>query len=122
MTPQQRQDRLDDLAWMYVGGECAAGAAQRLGIQEKHLDKWARRHCPNLWRRLMARNPIPIDKVQAEKVAEQHARWVRESAQIRYRTGETQRPAAYNEGNETAPRRCVNTVGPRGLADYQGVD
>lgn len=24
--------------------------------------------------------------------------------------------------NKTAPRRCVNTVDPRGLADYQGVD
>lgn len=31
--------------------------------------------------------------------------------------------ARYDDGtNETAPRRCVNTVNPRGLADYRGVD
>ena len=29
-------------------------------------------------------------------------------------------PREYNDGtNETAPRRCVNTVNPRGLADLR---
>lgn len=27
-----------------------------------------------------------------------------------------------NESTKTAPRRCVNTVDPRGLADWIGVD
>ena len=44
------------------------------------------------------------------------------SANVSYDSGIQGQNVRESEGNETAPRRCANTVVPGGLADYQGVD
>jgi hypothetical protein len=60
MTPEQRQDRLDDLAWMAVHGENTYGAAERLGTSREYLDKWARRNAPAIWAELIDHDPLPV--------------------------------------------------------------
>lgn len=49
--------RLEDLHWMAATGEHAIGAAHRLGMTYKALEKWARKHAPHAWAVLLARNP-----------------------------------------------------------------
>lgn len=49
--------RLEDLTWMADTGESATGAAERLGISHDALEIWTRRHAPELWKRLVARDP-----------------------------------------------------------------
>lgn len=61
LTDQDHTARLEDLRWMQASGENAAGAAARLGISEKALEKWCRRHGHHqLINTLTARNPRPI--------------------------------------------------------------
>lgn len=49
--------RLEDLTFMADTGESAEGAAERLGISHDALEIWTRRHAPELWKRLVARDP-----------------------------------------------------------------
>lgn len=56
---------------MHANGESAAGAARRLGMSRAAFEKWARRHVPHLWHSLRLRDPIPIDPLSAQRVAEQ---------------------------------------------------
>jgi hypothetical protein len=51
------QNRLEDLRWMYDTGESGKGAARRLGLEYRHLDKWARRNRIPFWTTMIARNP-----------------------------------------------------------------
>ena len=46
--------RIEDLAWMAAHGETVDGAADRLGINRKSLEKWCHRNTPELWRQLVA--------------------------------------------------------------------
>lgn len=49
-------DRLEDLRWMVETGECATGAARRLGISLVALEKWcANNNARAEWRRLRVR-------------------------------------------------------------------
>lgn len=50
----QTQARAEDLAWMAAHGETVNGAADRLGINRKSLEKWCHRNTPELWRQLVA--------------------------------------------------------------------
>jgi hypothetical protein len=54
------QYRHEDLLWMADTGECASGAAQRLGLSVKVLEKWCRRHDIELWNRLAAAEPVAV--------------------------------------------------------------
>lgn len=56
-TREIGDNRLEDLDWMYETGETAAGAAERLGLPLKSLDKWARRNAVPFWSRMLARDP-----------------------------------------------------------------
>jgi len=56
-SAEHTQARLEDLRWMAATGECASGAAKRIGTNVKNLEKWCRRHDADLWRRLMAQEP-----------------------------------------------------------------
>lgn len=49
--------RLEDLRWMYETGESAEGAAQRLGLNFKSLDKWVRNNHVPFWPEMLERNP-----------------------------------------------------------------
>jgi transposase-like protein len=61
LTTDGNAARLEDLHWMQATGENATGAARRLGITEKALEKWCRRHGHHqLINTLTARNPRPI--------------------------------------------------------------
>ena len=62
--------RREDLEWFVETGETAEGAARRLGISDLALEKWCRNNALDLWHRLRARDPLPLDPVQAQKVAE----------------------------------------------------
>lgn len=53
---QLHADRLEDLRFMDAAGECATGAANRLGMTFKALEKWLTRHDHALWRRLRERD------------------------------------------------------------------
>ena len=70
LSVAQREQRLEDLEWFVATGECAAGAAERLGIAPLALEKWCRNNALDLWHQLRARDPLPLDPVQAAKVAE----------------------------------------------------
>jgi hypothetical protein len=53
--------RLEDLEWMQATGENAIGAAARLGITQKSLERWCRNHGHHqLINTLTARNPLPL--------------------------------------------------------------
>lgn len=41
--------RIEDLAFMAETGETREGAAMRLGVTLKSLDKWARKHAAETW-------------------------------------------------------------------------
>lgn len=43
------RNRLEDLAWMAETGETLEGAAERLDITPKSLERWCRRHAPHLY-------------------------------------------------------------------------
>lgn len=49
--------RGEDIEWLAETGECASGAAQRLGLTYDALEKWASKHTPAAWQRLLAREP-----------------------------------------------------------------
>lgn len=50
-------ERLEDVTWMALTGECLTGAAKRLGIGPESLRSWCRRHAPELGQRLADREP-----------------------------------------------------------------
>lgn len=68
MNTHDRTARLEDLAWMVESGESAEGAAHRMGITTLSLERWARHYAPELWTLLVARNPLPLDSLQAHKL------------------------------------------------------
>jgi hypothetical protein len=74
MTDNERRARLEDIAWMVESGENAEGAARRMGLTATALEKWARIHAPDMWAALVARNPLPIDSLQAHKLMMQRGR------------------------------------------------
>lgn len=49
--------RVEDLRWMAETGENAEGAAARLGLTFKALERYARRHAPDAWTALLSRRP-----------------------------------------------------------------
>ena len=51
------ETRHEDLAWMAATGECLSGAAARLGLKRKSLERWAKRNAPDLLARLLDREP-----------------------------------------------------------------
>lgn len=59
--------RLDDLAWMAATGECASGAAARLGTTTDALEQWCKRHglTPE-WQRLNAREPRDWNRAKGD--------------------------------------------------------
>jgi hypothetical protein len=54
--------RLEDLQWMADTGECAEGAAERLGITRNALERWCERHAVEEWHRLARRDPLDHNK------------------------------------------------------------
>ena len=74
MTDNERQARIEDLAWMVECGENAEGAARRLGLTRNALERWCGNHAPDLWRRLCSREPLPLDSLQAHKLMMQRGR------------------------------------------------
>jgi hypothetical protein len=66
--------RAEDVRWMADSGECATGAARRLGITFAALEKWARRFAPDDWRQLVAREPSDPFRSERAKAAAS-ARW-----------------------------------------------
>ena len=50
-------NRIEDLTWMADGGESLAGAAIRLGLTHRQLDRWLGEHDRDLRTRLRARDP-----------------------------------------------------------------
>jgi hypothetical protein len=62
-------NRHEDLTWMYETGECARGAAERLGISFDQLDKWARRNGVSFWGQMLARNPRDWNDYAARRTA-----------------------------------------------------
>lgn len=73
MNAVDRQARIEDVRWMHDNGECAIGAARRLGIEFSVFEKWARRNVPDLWASMRARDPLPLNPLEAQKVQVQ--RW-----------------------------------------------
>lgn len=61
--------RHEDLAWMYETGECAAHAAERIGISLKNLDKWARRNRVPFWTDMLQRNPRDWNEYATRRTA-----------------------------------------------------
>lgn len=53
----ERKARLEDVAWMAETGECLAGAAKRLGITERSLERFLKLHDRGLLGALNANNP-----------------------------------------------------------------
>lgn len=51
------EQRLEDLLWMAETGEHAEGAAKRLGMEFKSLDRWAHKHMPETWALMLKRRP-----------------------------------------------------------------
>ncbi len=49
--------RIEDLAFMAETGETREGAAMRLGVTLKSLDKWACRHAPETWAEMPVEPP-----------------------------------------------------------------
>lgn len=49
--------RIEDLAFMAETGETREGAAMRLGVTLKSLDKWAREHAPETWAEMPVEPP-----------------------------------------------------------------
>lgn len=45
--------RAEDVRWLADHGECATGAAVRMGLTYDALEKWSRRHQPVAWSRLL---------------------------------------------------------------------
>lgn len=66
--------RAENVAWLAATGESATGAARRLGITYKALEKWARRNAPEDWRRLRANDPCDIAMSERARIAAA-ARW-----------------------------------------------
>lgn len=62
-------NRLEDLSWMYETGESAMGAAERLGLEYRHLDKWARRNRVPFWGHMLTRNPRDWNEYAARRTA-----------------------------------------------------
>lgn len=56
-------ERLEDCRWMADTGEHLAGAAQRLGLNVKALEKWLRTHDRDCLARLMSREPRDHNRV-----------------------------------------------------------
>lgn len=56
-TKSRTSSRLEDLKWMHDTGESGRGAADRLGLSYRVLDKWARRNRISFWGQMIARNP-----------------------------------------------------------------
>ena len=56
-TLAQRVARLEDVRWMVETGECMDGAAERLGLTPKALERWLTRHDTAMRDALNARNP-----------------------------------------------------------------
>lgn len=52
------ETRGEDLAWMADHGETFTGACERMGISSDALEKWGRRHRPDLLRRLRANETV----------------------------------------------------------------
>jgi transposase-like protein len=50
-------ERIEDLAWMAETGETLTRAAERLGVKPSSLERWCQKHCPEIGRRLRAREP-----------------------------------------------------------------
>lgn len=55
--PAWTEDRAEDLQWLADTGENARGAAERLGLNYKTLERWAGKHMPDVWHVLISRNP-----------------------------------------------------------------
>jgi hypothetical protein len=49
---QRLANRLEDLRWLADTGETRRGAADRLGVGYRSLEKWADRHARVEWQRL----------------------------------------------------------------------
>jgi hypothetical protein len=57
--------RIEDLAFMADTGETREGAAMRLGVTLKSLDKWAREHAAETW----AEMPVePLGRIKTARV------------------------------------------------------
>ncbi len=58
--------RLEDLQWLVDTGESFSGAAARIGIDERALERWLRKHnAAHLYAALRAREPVPANAVGA---------------------------------------------------------
>jgi hypothetical protein len=55
--PGLTEARLEDLRWMAETGECLEGAAHRLGMQSKSLERFLRRHDRECIATLIANQP-----------------------------------------------------------------
>ncbi len=58
------EGRAEDVRWMAETGESASGAARRLGLSFKALEKWSRRHAPEAWRRLLLNEPTDHNAIR----------------------------------------------------------
>ncbi len=58
--------RLEDLQWLVDTGESFSGAAARIGIDERALERWCYKHnARHLYLQLRAREPLPANAVGA---------------------------------------------------------
>ena len=59
--------RSEDLAFMAEAGETQEGAARRLGLNTRGLERWCNRHDPAVWAAL-GRNSGPVGHVREGRV------------------------------------------------------
>jgi hypothetical protein len=67
MTTVDHRTRAENVRFLADTGECATGAAQRMGLTVDALEKWARGHDPAAWSRLVE-NERGVGKVRRGRV------------------------------------------------------
>lgn len=68
-TKATTTNRLEDLRWMHDTGESGRGAAARLGLDYRTLDKWARANRVPFWGQMLTRNPCDWNEYAARRSA-----------------------------------------------------
>lgn len=69
LTPAETAARLEDVRWMAETGECLDGAARRLGMTRKALEKWLTRADREALRVLVAHQPKDHNRFAAAGVS-----------------------------------------------------